>query len=73
MNATEKSVQPSVYVLQVLSTVAAEATESQEQDPTGLNFILAEVNGCMVMAMVDSGETHNFMKDNVAKRLGLKL
>lgn len=62
-----------VGVLQVLSTVVVEATESQEQDSTGLNFVSAKVNGHMVMAMADNGETHNFMKDSISKILGLKL
>ena len=69
----KKSVQPSVGVLRVLSIVAVEVTESQEQDPMGLNFISTELNGHMVMAMVDSATTHNFMKDSVSKRLGLTL
>lgn len=73
VNAAEKTVQPSVGVLQVLSTVVAEATDCQEQDPTGLSFVSAGINGHTVMALVDSGATHNFMKDSVAKRLDLKL
>ena len=73
MKEAENSVQPSVGVLRVLSIVATEVTKSQKQDPIGLNFISAEVNGHMVMAMVDSVATHNFMKDSVSKRLGLTL
>ena len=73
LKEVENSVQPSVGVLQVLSVVAAEVTKSQKQDPIGLNFVSTEVNGHMVMAMVDSVVTHDFMKDSVSKRLGLTL
>ena len=73
MKEAENSVQPSVGVLQVLSVVAVEVTKSQKQDPIGLNFISAKVNGHMVMVMVDSVVTHDFMKDSVSKRLGLTL
>jgi hypothetical protein len=69
----ENLVQPSVGVLQVLSVVAAEVTKSQKQDLIGLNFVSAKVNGHMMMAMVDSVATHNFMKDSVSKRLDLTL
>lgn len=48
-------------------------TESQEQDPTSLNFISAELNGHTVIVMVGSGAAHNFMKDSISKRLGLTL
>ena len=48
-------------------------TKSQKQDPIGLNFVSAEVNGHTVMAMVDSVATHDFMKDSVSKRLDLTL
>ena len=73
MKEVENSVQPSVGVLQVLSVVAAEVTKSQKQDPIGLNFVSAKVNGHTMMAMVDSVVTHDFMKDSVSKRLGLTL
>ena len=73
MKEAEKLVQLSVGMLRVLSVVAVEVTESQEQDPMGLNFISAELNGHTGMAMVDSATTHNFMKDSVSKRLGLTL
>ena len=73
MKEAENSVQSSVGVLRVLSVVTAEVIESQEKDPMVLNFILAELNGHMVMAMVDSVATHDFMKDSVSKRLGLTL
>ena len=69
----ENSVQPLVGVLQVLSVIAAEVTKSQKQDPIGLNFVSAKVNGHTMMEMVDSVVTHNFMKDSVSKRLGLTL
>lgn len=55
------------------SVLAAEAIESQEQDPMSLNVVSAELNEHMVMAMVDSGATHIFMKDSITKRLGLTL
>ena len=73
MKEAENSVQPSVGVLRVLSVVATEMTKSQKQDPMGLNFVSAEVNGHTVMAMVDNAANHNFMKDSVSKRLGLTL
>ena len=56
-----------------MSAIATDATDSQEKDPTRLKFNSNELNGHMMMEMVDSGETHNFMKDSIAKILGLKL
>ena len=56
-----------------MSVFAAEMIESQEQDPMGLNFVSADLNGHTVMVMVDNVATHNFMKDSVSKRLGLTL
>ena len=62
----ENSVQSSIGVLRVLSVVVVEVTKSQKQDLIGLYFVSAEVNGHMVMAMVDNVSTHDFMKDSEA-------
>jgi hypothetical protein len=65
---------PSIGVLQVLGVVLEDkSTVSQEKDFTRLCYVLTVLNGRSVNAMVDSGVTHNFMKEDVARELGLQL
>jgi hypothetical protein len=47
-----------------------ESTERQEKDETKLFYVQAELNGNLVIAMVDSGATHNFLREYMVKRLG---
>jgi hypothetical protein len=73
LNALEKEDNPYVGVLQVLNVVMeGESMESQEQDETKLFYVQAELNGKSVLAMVDSGVTHNFLREDMVQRLGLQ-
>jgi hypothetical protein len=68
LNALEKVDNPSMGVLQVLGVVAeAEPTVTQDPDMTRLSYVQAEINGKMTLAMVDSGATHNFMREDIAQ------
>jgi len=49
-----------------------EATSKHDPEMRKLNFVKMDVVGSPVMAMLDSGASHNFMKDDVASRLGLR-
>jgi len=62
---------PSVGVMQVLSAVL-EAPVSTEPDYGELSYVPIELNGHQILALVDSGATHNFVNEEVAKRLGLQ-
>ena len=44
-----------------------------ETNFTKLSYIPAEINIQPVFALVDSGATHNFVKEEVAKRLNLHI
>jgi predicted aspartyl protease len=73
LNALEKENNPYVGVLQVLNVVMeGESTESQEQDEMKLFYVQAKLNGKSVIAMVDSGATHNFLREDMVQRLGLQ-
>lgn len=39
----------------------------------GLMYVSAFINGQAVRALLDTGATHNFILENEAKRLGLKV
>ncbi|KAK4394405.1 hypothetical protein Sango_1911300 [Sesamum angolense] len=47
----------------------------QERSPTqkGLMYVRVQINGKAVMAMLDSGATHNFVADREIQKLGLTL
>ena len=65
---------PTVGVLQVLGAMLEDKpTASQEQDYKRLCYVLAELNDRSMQAMLDSGATQNFMKESVARELGLQL
>jgi hypothetical protein len=73
VNALEQEENPSVSVLQVLGVVVeAQPTITQDPDVTKLSYVQEEINGKMTLAMVDSGATHNFMREDIAQRLGLQ-
>jgi hypothetical protein len=73
LNALEKEDNPYVGVLQVLNIVMeGESMESQEKDETKLFYVQAKLNGKSVIAMVDSGVTHNFLREDMVQRLGLQ-
>jgi hypothetical protein len=67
VNALEQVDNPSVGVLQVLGVVVeAKPTVAQDPNVTKLSYVQEEINGKMTLAMVDSGATHNFMREDVA-------
>ena len=49
-----------------------EATLKHDRERRKLNFVKMDVLGSLVMAMLDSGASHNIMKEDVARRLGLR-
>ncbi|KAK4391962.1 Transposon Ty3-G Gag-Pol polyprotein [Sesamum angolense] len=59
---------PRVNPLQLVSAL-------QERPPTqkGLMYVRVQINGKAVMAMLDSGATHNFVADREIQKLGLTL
>ncbi|KAL0364744.1 UNVERIFIED_CONTAM: Retrovirus-related Pol polyprotein from transposon.6 [Sesamum angustifolium] len=61
-------VPPRVNPLQLVSAL-------QERPPTqkGLMYVRVQINGKAVMAMLDSGATHNFVADREIQKLGLTL
>ena len=54
-----------VDVLQVLNAVLEELGVSPETKFTKLSYIPAEINIQPVFALVDSGATHNFVKEEM--------
>ena len=61
----------SVSVLQVLNAVLEESGVSTETDFTILSYVPADLNGHLFLALVDSGATHFFVKEEMVKRLNL--
>ena len=53
--------------------VVDKSTTSQEHEFTRLSYVEVLINGKIIMEMIDSEETHNFMKKEVAKELGPEL
>ena len=49
-----------------------EYTISKEKDETKLFYVQTEINGKSVLAMVDSGVTHNFLREDMVQILGLQ-
>ncbi|KAL0387745.1 UNVERIFIED_CONTAM: hypothetical protein Sradi_2656300 [Sesamum radiatum] len=64
----EEGGSPRVNPLQLVSAL-------QEQPPTqkGLMYVRVQINGKAVMAMLDSGATHNFVADREIQKLRLTL
>ena len=46
---------------------------SVELDYGELSYVSIELNGHQISALIDSGATHNFVNEEVAKRLGLQV
>ena len=59
-------------MMQVLNVVL-ETVVSAEPDYGELSYVPIELNGHQISALVDSGATHNFVNEEVAKRLGLQV
>ena len=50
-----------------------ETQVSAEPDYGELSYVPIELNGHQISALIDSGATHNFVNEEVAKRLGLQV
>lgn len=66
---TEQEGPSRVNPLQVLGALHAEKSNNHK----GLMYVSVLINGKKVMAMVDTGATHNFVADREVQRLGLDL
>jgi hypothetical protein len=74
LSIVEQEEKPCVGVLQVLGVVLEEkSTRSQEKMLQLLFYVSIVLNGISMVVMVDSGVTHNFMKEDVVRELGLQL
>ena len=62
----------SIGMMQVLNVVL-EMMVSAEPDYSELSYVSIGLNGHQISALIDSGATHNFVNDDVAKRLGLQV
>ena len=58
--------------MQLLNSLKAKQTKKQPQSK-GLMYVEAQVNGMPAKAMIDTGATHNFVSEGVARRLKLKI
>ena len=67
LKSLEKVENPSVGVLQVLGAIGEEKLiATQDLDVMILSYVQVEINGKMTLAMVESGATHNFMREDIA-------
>ncbi|GMQ12089.1 hypothetical protein CsSME_00054546 [Camellia sinensis var. sinensis] len=58
--------------LQLLNALKANPVPANNKDRS-LMYVNANINGKATQVMVDTGASHNFIKDEEAKRLGLKV
>jgi hypothetical protein len=71
-NALEKAYNPFVRVLWVLRVLMeGESMEIQKQDEMKTFYVQAELNGKSVLAMLESGKTHSFWREDMVWRTGL--
>ncbi|CAL5372637.1 unnamed protein product [Camellia sinensis] len=68
----EKEEQACMGSLQLLGAIEAKPTASTQWDK-GLMYVDGKINGKATQVMVDTGASHNFIKAEEAKRLGLRL
>eukprot|EP00253_Pinus_taeda_P024246 PITA_24246 len=54
------------------AAAATEAVSRRDSERNNLEYVRMKVGGTNVLTMVDSGATHNFMSEDVARRIGLK-
>ena len=57
--------------MQLLNSLKAKQAKKQPQSK-GLMYVEAKVNGMSTKAMIDTGATHNFVSEEVARRLKLQ-
>ena len=57
--------------MQLLNALKAKQAKKQPQSK-GLMYVEAKVNGMSTKAMIDTGATHNFVSEEVARRLKLR-
>ena len=59
--------------LRFLNALERQTEQPKAKRTKGLMYVDFTVKGKLIRTLVDSGATHNFMTDNVAARLGLKV
>ncbi|XP_047326678.1 DNA damage-inducible protein 1-like [Impatiens glandulifera] len=59
--------------LKLLNAVKASVVEPVKETKRGSMFVEALIGGKRVKALADTGATHNFMREGVAKALGLSI
>jgi len=63
----------SIGMMQILgASAAAEVTSRRNPERNRLEYVNMEIGGVKVLTMVDSGASHNFMSEDVVRKLGLK-
>jgi hypothetical protein len=73
LNVLEKVDNPYVGVLQILNVVMeGESIEIQDQDETNIFYMQEKLNEKSMITMVDSGVTHNFLREDMVQNLGLQ-
>ena len=59
--------------MQILGAVAAtEVVSRRDPERKNLEYVRMKIEGMEALTMVDSGATHSFMSEDVARRIGLK-
>jgi hypothetical protein len=73
VNSLEQGEAPSISVLQFLGVVVeAQPTVTQDSKAMKLSYVQEQINEKMTLEMVESGATHNIMREYIAQNLGLQ-
>ena len=68
-----KNEESSVGMMQILGAAAAtEVISWRDPERNSLEYVQMKVEGADMLTMVDNGATHNFMSEDIARRIGLK-
>lgn len=68
-----KKEEPSVGMMQIFGVATAtEVVSRRDPERNSLEYVRMKIGGMEVLTMVDSGAAHNFMSEDVARRIGLK-
>lgn len=69
----EEEEDTSVGMMQILgASAAAKVTSRRNPERNRLEYVNMEIGGVKVLTMVDSGASHNFMSEDIARKLSLK-